>query len=81
MSDEFDPSTDFQSVTDGLETVTLSIAGEDDQEITSAHRNQATGKQPEPAGGDVKQGDTVWQWPVSASTRPPLGSTPSLTTT
>lgn len=61
---------------DGLEAVTLSVSGIADQSILNAHRNQLMRAEAEAADGDVRQGDTIWQWPKSETpTRPPLGST------
>jgi len=75
MTDIFDPSSDFETVTDGLEAVTLQVAGQEDQAIAHAHRNQAKNAEADEADGDVRQGDTTWQWPAAESpTRPPLGS-------
>jgi len=75
MSVTFDPSTDFETVGDGLEIVTLQVYGEDDQTIEHAHRNQVTMKEAAASNGLARQGDTIWQWPLAETpTRPPLGS-------
>ena len=72
----FDPSGDFAEVVDGLEAVTLAVSGLADQSILNAHRNQITNAEIEASNGFARQGDTVWQWPVSETpTRPILGST------
>ena len=72
----FDPSEDFALIVDGLEAATLSVSGLADQSILNAHRNQVTNTEIEASNGKVRQGDTVWQWPVSETpTRPVLGST------
>ncbi len=72
----FDPSSDFGDIVDGLEAVTLSVSGIDDQAIVRAHRNQVTNQQVEASNGQTRQGDTIWQWAISETpTRPILGST------
>jgi len=72
----FDPSGDFAEIVDGLEAATLSVSGLADQSILNAHRNQVTNTEIEASNGKVRQGDTVWQWPISETpTRPVLGST------
>ncbi len=72
----FDPSGDFADVVDGLEAATLSVSGLGDQSILNAHRNQITNAEIEASNGKARQGDTIWQWPVSETpTRPVLGST------
>jgi len=72
----FDPTTDFEDIVDGLEAVTLSVSGLDDQAISNAHRNQVSSAEVEISNGQVRQDDTIWQWPASESpTRPLLGST------
>jgi len=72
----WDPSGDFADVMDGLEAVTLSVSGLDDQSILNAHRNQVSNVEIEASNGLARQGDTIWQWPLSETpTRPVLGST------
>ena len=72
----FDPSGDFASIVDGLEAVTLSVSGLADQSILNAHRNQVSTAEVEASNGQTKQGDTIWQWPLSETpTQPVLGST------
>jgi len=68
-------SDDFASIVDGLEEVTLVVAGRADVAVTSAHRNQLAMDDPDQAAGEVRRGSTVWQWPLSETPeRPPLGS-------
>lgn len=69
-----DISADFASVVDGLEAVTLAVRGGDSQAITHAHRNQHRRREADPAGGQAVAAVTTWQWPMSESDRPPLGS-------
>lgn len=72
----FDPSGDFADVVDGLEAVTLSVSGIADQDILKAKRFQVTNTEVEASNGQVRQGDSVWQWPASETpTRAILGST------
>lgn len=75
MTAAFDPSTDFETVVDGLEAATLQVAGQADQPVDNAHRNQVREQEADASAGDVKLGDTIWQWPVAETpARPPLGS-------
>jgi len=78
MTLDFDPSTDFADVVDGLEAVTLTYrdGSSTEVEVTNALRRQIDWKEAEASGGDARAGDTVWHWPISeAATLAPLGST------
>lgn len=68
---------DFSQYVDWLNPVTLTLRGTGvTYTITHAHRNQVTAREHRRAGGDVRQGDTIWQFPIAESTDPiPLGST------
>lgn len=71
-----DFAADFADVVNGLETVTLAYRNGSSVTINHAHRRAVTWKEIEASGGDVRAGDTVWQWPQSESAaQPPLGST------
>ncbi len=73
---DFDPSGDFAEIVDGLEAATLSVSGIADQDLLNCHRNQVTNMEVEASNGQVRKGDTIWQWPSAESpTRPVLGST------
>jgi head-tail adaptor len=68
-----DLADDFATYTDNVEPVTLllRVHAEDSIQpqyaITHAHRNQISSSEHVPAGGDVKQGDILWQFPVAES--------------
>lgn len=72
-----DIRSDFALYVDWLNPVTLTLRGSGAvYNITHAHRNEVRSLEHLPAGGDVRQGDTIWQFPISESTDPiPLGST------
>lgn len=68
---------DFANYVDWLNPATLTIRGSGvTYAITHAHRNQVPISEHTPAGGDLRQGDTIWQFPISETCDPiPLGST------
>lgn len=73
---DFDPSTDFAQIVDGLEAVTLAYRNGSSVTVTNAHRREVNWHEIEASGGDVRAGDTVWHWPQSESaSQPPIGST------
>jgi len=74
----FAPSGDFEAIVDGLEPVTLRVAGEPSVSIPLAHRGHVSAAEAEASNGQLRQSDTVWQWPSDPSTplvQPVLGST------
>jgi head-tail adaptor len=63
-----DLADDFATYVDNLEPATLVLrGGSPSYDLTHAHRNQIDTSEHVPADGDVKQGDTIWQFPVSES--------------
>ena len=71
---QFDHTPDFFFL-DNLEPITLRVTGKSDQVIASALSEPADWKDPELAGGNVLEGDTLWVWPIEVTpTQPPLGS-------
>lgn len=70
----FDPSTDFEDIVDGLQAVTLEVRGGSSVSIAHAHRNQHRRLEADPANGKSLAALTTWQWPMTESSRPPLGS-------
>jgi len=74
----FDPRDDFGTIVDGLEPITLRMTGESPVSVPLAHRNQISTEEVEASNGQLKQSDTVWQWPADPAqplVKPPLGST------
>ena len=70
----FDPSTDFEDVTDGLEAVTLERRGSDDTAITNALQRAIDDREIAESNGKLVAGDVRWHIPVvEASTKPRLG--------
>jgi hypothetical protein len=74
MGFQYDFSADFLTL-DNLQPLTLRITGQADQPIASAQDHPADTTDPDRAGGQVKQGDRYWVWPIANTpVQPPLGS-------
>ena len=82
MSVGFDPSTDFQDITDGLETITLDRRGSSDnvtvtaalQRMISTRELRATGGSPLSSDGKLQSGDVRWHLPnAQVTTMPRMG--------
>ena len=72
----FDFTADFFTL-DNLQPLTLRIAGQSDVVIPQAIDEPVEWKDPDKAGGNVLEGDTLWIWPSLATPGcpgPPLGS-------
>lgn len=75
---------DFEDFVDNLVPIVLTIRGSGaTYYVTHAHRNQVSVQEPTPGGGDLKQGDTIWQFPQEEAPVDtiPLGSTLTLNPT
>jgi len=60
---------------DFLESATLKVSGESDVALTDCVLTEPLDKhEMEPSDGQVPQRDTLFVWPVSESSEPPLGS-------
>ena len=74
MAVVFDPSTDFEDVTDGLEAVTLERRGDSDTAITNALQRSINDREIAESNGKLVAGDVRWHIPVvEAVTKPRLG--------
>lgn len=74
MTLTFDPSTDFEDVTDGLEAVTLLGSGSSTS-VTKALQRAVSTKELEASDGKYRTDDTVWHLPFAeVATRPTLGN-------
>lgn len=62
-----DITHDFVDYVDYLDPVTLRLRDGTTYIVTHALRNQVDTTEHTPSGGEVKQGDTVWQFPVAES--------------
>jgi hypothetical protein len=74
----FDPSGDFETIVDGLEPITLRATGKPSVSVPLAHRGNVSAEEAEASNGQLKQSDTVWQWPSDPAEpleSPALGST------
>ncbi len=67
---------DFEQYVDWLNPAVLVLRGSGTTYfISHAHRNQVPVTEHTPAGGDVRQGDTIWQFPLAETCDViPLGS-------
>lgn len=66
MSVVFDPSTDFEDVTDGLEAVTLNRRGSSDNvSVSAALRRALSTTEIAASDGLLRSGDTRWHLPVA----------------
>jgi hypothetical protein len=68
----FDFTADFFTL-DNLQPLTLRIAGQSDVVIPQAIDEPVEWKDPDKAGGNVLEGDTLWIWPSLATPGVPLG--------
>lgn len=75
MSVGFDPSTDFQDITDGLETVTLDRRGSSDNvTVTAALQRKIATTEVVASDGKLRSGDVRWHLPrAQVTTTPRLG--------
>ncbi len=75
MSVGFDPSTDFEDITDGLEAVTLDRRGSSDNvSVTSALRRNLSTSEILASDGKLQSGDTRWHLPgAEVTTTPRIG--------
>lgn len=75
MSVGFDPSTDFETITDGLEAVTLNRRGSSlNVSITNALQRAVTTSEIEASNGQYTQGDVRWHMPAAeVTTTPKIG--------
>ena len=64
-----DSTADFYLL-DNLEPLTLQVAGFADLQIPAAATMPAEYAEPDPAGGNVLEGDKFFAWPQNASPRP-----------
>ena len=71
MTLDFDPSTDFEDVTDGLEAVTLDRRGKASTSVTNALRRRIATTEVSASDGMYMAGDTRWHFPVVECTTPP----------
>jgi hypothetical protein len=71
----FDPSTDFETIADGLEAVTLDRRGSSDNvSVTKALRRNVSTTEIAASNGKLQSGDTRWHLPASeVTTTPRLG--------
>ena len=80
LAAELDVSTDFETVCDWLESVTLTLPDATTVEVTKALRRAVTareggGQTPEDTEGDVLVLDTRWHLPLAeVTTAPPIGT-------
>ncbi len=75
MSVGFDPSTDFETITDGLEAVTLNRRGSSaDVSVTNALQRDVTTSEIAASDGQYTQGDVRWHLPAAeVSATPKIG--------
>jgi head-tail adaptor len=70
----FDPSTDFENIVDGLESIMLDRRGSDSEAITNALRRDITTLEASASNGKYTASDTKWHFPASAvDSMPRLG--------
>ena len=80
LTAELDVSTDFETVCDWLEAVTLTLPDATETAVTQALRRAVTareggGQNPEDTEGEVLVLDTRWHLPLSeVTTAPPIGT-------
>jgi hypothetical protein len=60
-------TSDFSLYVDNLTTLTLAVRGGSTYTVLFAHKNQIGLKEHVPSGGDVKQGDVIWQFSVDCT--------------
>ncbi len=66
MSVGFDPSIDFETITDGLEAITLNRRGSSSNvSVTNALQRAVTTSEIEASNGQYTQGDVRWHLPVA----------------
>lgn len=74
MSVGFDPSTDFETITDGLEAVTLDRRNSSNTAVTNALRRNVSTTEIAASNGKLQSGDTRWHLPAAeVTTSPRLG--------
>jgi hypothetical protein len=75
MSVGFDPSTDFETITDGLEAVTLNRRGSSSNvSVTNALQRAVTTSEVEASNGQYTQGDVRWHLPkAEVAATPKIG--------
>jgi hypothetical protein len=72
MSVGFDPSTDFETIADGLEAVTLDRRGSSSNvSVTKALKRQVSTTEIAASDGKLQSGDTRWHLPTAEVTSPP----------
>lgn len=75
MSVGFDPSTDFETITDGLEPVTMNRRNSSlNVSVTHAFQRAVITSEVEASNGQYTQGDVGWHFPkTEVSTTPKIG--------
>ena len=72
MTPDFDPSSDFQDVTDGLQLVTVATPGSSEvTEVPHALRRAVTAREAQRSAGRLTAADVAWHLPAAELPEPP----------